>query len=171
VPETNSSYLLLLATSSGLAYVMRERKMAFPPTRRIRLGVGDRLLLYTTRGIFSNPIRDRGRVVGTAEVASQILPLETHRLIAGRTYTSECELRLTGLATLGQGVVLSNIVRELAVFQPNPAAWSAHMRRSVLRLPSGDYDYIMRELKPVLQNPDKAVGAYIERADSSSRAR
>jgi hypothetical protein len=43
---------------------MRERKMAFPPTRRVRMGVGDQLLLYTTRGVFNNPTRDRGRVVG-----------------------------------------------------------------------------------------------------------
>lgn len=161
--------MLLLATNSGLAYVMREGKMAFPPTRRIRLDVGDRLLLYTTRGVFNSPSRDLGRVVGTAKVASPILPLEQQRMIAGRMYTSGCDLRFTGLARLGEGVVLADMVEELTVFRPNPAAWSARIRRSVLPLPPEDYEYIMTRLEPFLHNPAEVVDAYLERAASSRK--
>jgi hypothetical protein len=133
VPEiTPPTYLTILATNRGLAYVMRERKMAFPPTRRVRLDVGDQLLLYTSRGVFNNPGRDRGRVVGIAEVASPIVPLGQELLISGRTYTSGCDLRLTGLTTLGEGVELGSMTGELAVFRSNPAAWSRRVARGNL---------------------------------------
>lgn len=164
VSKIDSTYLMLLATGRGLAYVMSERKMAFPPTRRIRLDVGDRLLLYTTRGVFGSPSADRGRVVGTAEVASPILPLEKERFIAGRSYTSGCDLSLTGLIPIGHGVVLADIVNQLEVFQPDPKTWSARMRRSVLRLPSHDYDLILTQLEPRLRNPNDVVQGYLERA-------
>jgi hypothetical protein len=115
---SRSTFLLLLGTSEGLAYVLRERQMGFPPTRHIQLAVGDQVLLYTTRGIFGYPSRDRGRVVGTAEVASPVTSLTSQRQIGGRVYTSGCELKITGLAPLGKGVVLADIVERLEVFQP-----------------------------------------------------
>jgi hypothetical protein len=164
VSKIDSTYLMLLATGRGMAYVMSERKMAFPPTRRIRLDVGDRLLLYTTRGVFGSPSADRGRVVGTAEVASPILPLEKERFIAGRSYTSGCDLSLTGLTPIGEGVVLADIVDRLEVFQPDPKTWSARMRRSVLRLSPHDYEFILSQLKSKLRDPDDVVQGYLERA-------
>jgi hypothetical protein len=162
---------MLLATRKGLAYVMRERSMAFPPTRRIRLDIGDLMLLYTTRGVFGNASRDRGRVVGTAEIASPIVPFEQRRQLAGRVYTSGCDLRITGLAPLGQGPVLADMVQDLIVFQPNPHAWSARMRRSILPLPAQDADLILKQLQPLLRNPEETVGAYLERAESAPGAR
>jgi hypothetical protein len=167
VPEINSNHLLVLGTGRGLAYVLRERKMAFPPTRQVRLDVGDRLLLYTTRNVFRRSDRDRGRVVGTAEVASPILPLEEQLLIAERKYTSGCDLKITGLAMLGQGVLLADIAEKLMVFQPHPEAWRAWLRRAVLPLPPSDARFILTRLQPVLRDPNETVGAYLERAASS----
>ena len=167
--ENNPTYLMMLGTGRGLAYVMRERKMAFPPTRRIRLEVGDQLLLYMTRNVFGSPSRDRGRVVGTAQVASPIMPLERERHIGGRSYTSGCELNITGLAPLGEGIVLADIVDQLRVFQPDPRTWSARMRRSVLALPAEDAALIHKQLEPLLLDPEKTVGLYLERAESARR--
>ena len=110
---------------------------------------------------------NRGRVVGTAEVASSIRPLEKRFHLAGRAYTSGCDLSLTGLATLGEGVVLANLVEGLSVFQPNPRAWSARMRRSILPLPSRDIELILTQLNPVLRNPDETLGVYLKLAASS----
>ncbi|MGW3246560.1 hypothetical protein [Streptomyces sp. NPDC001070] len=47
------SYLLILGKREAVAWVLRERRMAFPPGRRVevtRLEPGDELLIYTTRG-------------------------------------------------------------------------------------------------------------------------
>ena len=143
--------------------------MAFPPSRQIQLEVGDQVLLYTTRGVFRNTVRDLGRVVGTAEIASPVAPLASQRQIAGRVYTSGCELKITGLAPLGDGVVLANIVEQLEVFQPYPQTWSARMRRSILPLPSRDVEVIFAQLKPTLLDTSETAGAYLERAAYASK--
>ena len=154
----------------GLTYVLRERQMAFPPGRRISFNVGDRVLLYTTRGIFRRPTRDRGRVVGTAEVTSATAPLDSQRQIGGRIYASGCHLRITGLVPLGHGLILADIVTRLEVFQPNPQAWSVRMRRSTLALPPRDAELISAQLKPILCDPEKAASAYLELSLRNLRA-
>jgi hypothetical protein len=161
-------YLMLVGTSAGLAYVLRERKMAFPPTRQVCLEVGDRLLLYITRSVFGNAARDRGRVIATAEVTSPTVKLKKQLIIAGRAYTTECDLIFTGLAPLGEGVILAEIAEDLMAFQPNPKAWAAHIRRSLLQLSSRDFEFILTQLKPDLRSPDETLDAYLERADRLS---
>ena len=165
---SRSTCLLLLGTPEGLAYVLRERQMAFPPTRHIQLEVGDQVLLYTTRGVFRNPPRDRGRIY-TAEVASPVTSLTSQRQIGGRVYTSGCQLKITGLAPLDKGVVLADIVERLEVFQPYPHAWSVRMRRSILPLPSQDVDVIMALLEPTLLDPSETAGPHLERAAYASK--
>jgi hypothetical protein len=163
------TFLLLLGTPEGLAYVLRERQMAFPPNQRIQLKVNDQVLLYTTRGVFRNAPRDLGRVVGTAEIVSPVASLASQRKIGNRVYTSGCELKITGLAPLDNGVVLADIVERLDVFQPHPHAWSARMRRSILPLPSQDVDVVMSLLKPTLLDPSETAGSYLERAAHASK--
>jgi hypothetical protein len=66
-----ASYLMPIADREPLMWILHERRTAFPSYRRSdaeRLAAGDRLLLYTTRGCFHNPTRDRGRVIGVATV-------------------------------------------------------------------------------------------------------
>lgn len=166
---SRSTFLLLLGTPEGLAYVLRERQMAFPPTQRIHLEVGNQVLLYTTRAVFRNPPRDRGRVVGTAEIASPVASLASQRQIGERVYTSGCDLKITGLAPLGNGVVLADIVERLDVFRPHLYAWSARMRRSILPLPPQDVDVIMAILEPILLDPSETAGSYLERAAHASK--
>jgi len=78
--------------------------MAFPATRRSdveRLTVGDRLLLLTTRGCWHNPTRNRIRVIGEAEVATQVHAYDEPVTVAGREFTRGCELRkLEGAAVV-----------------------------------------------------------------------
>lgn len=159
-------YLTILSSAKGLAYVLTEHRMAFPPTRKIHLNVGDQLLLYTTRGVFQSPSGDRGRVIGRAEVMTPIVPLETRMRLSGREFTSGCELKIEGLAPYGQGVNLADLVDRLSVFAPDPRSWSARLRRSVLALPAQDAEIIWAELEPRLSNPRKAATAYLERAEA-----
>ena len=78
-------------------------------------------------------------------------------------------MKITGLAPLGKGVVLADIVERLEVFRPHPHAWSARMRRSILLLPSQDVDVIMALLEPTLLDPSEATGPYLERAAHASK--
>jgi hypothetical protein len=171
MPRTPSTYLMILATAEGLTYVLSEHRMAFPPTREIQLDTGGRVLLYVARNIFGNPTRDRGRIIGTAEIMSPLSQFDSERQIAGRVYTSGCELRITGLAPLGQGVVLADIVDSLDIFQPNPESWGARIRRSILPLSPRDAEVIFVQLKTSLRDPEETASNYLARAGKKPQRR
>ena len=74
-----SSYILPIADREPLTWIVTEQRTAFPEGRAreaLRLERGDRLFLYSTRGCFRNPTRDRGRVIGIATVTARASELE-----------------------------------------------------------------------------------------------
>ncbi|MFO7252224.1 MAG: hypothetical protein DIU60_015865, partial [Actinomycetes bacterium] len=88
-----TAYLLILGEREAVAWVLRESRMAFPPTQRRevdRLTVGDELFLLTTRGCWHNPTRDRTRVIGRAWVTGPVEPYGEPLTIAGREFTRGC---------------------------------------------------------------------------------
>jgi hypothetical protein len=158
-----ASYLLILGDRQAIAWVLREQRMAFPATSRSEVAAlrpGDELLIYTTRGAYRNPTRDRGRVIGRAVVTSQPRPLDEPVVIAGRSFPTGCDLRLDTLADWGTGVNLKSLVSELSVF-PNPAAWSIMLRRPLLRLPAEDAAKIRQHLAPLAKDPQSSLAGYM----------
>lgn len=153
-----ASWLLIIGEREGLAWVLREQRMAFTAQRRNdarRLARGDRLFIYTTRGCFHNPTRDRGRVIGEAAVVSAVIDLSSPLELSGRTFTVGCRLRIPELAELGGGVELAPLIPRLRTF-PDPASWSARMRQPLLRLADEDAPVIAEPLA-CLARPRQAV--------------
>lgn len=158
-----SSYLLILGDRQAIAWVLREQRMAFPPTSRpeiTQVRPGDELLIYTTRGAYRNPTRDRGRVVGRARVTSEVRRLDEPVRIAGRDYPTGCDLRIDRLAPWGSGVELQPLVARLGAF-PNPAAWSIMLRRALLRLPASDAALLRGLLDPLADRPEENLAGYL----------
>lgn len=59
-----ATHLLIISANEPRAWVLENQRMAFPAGRRresLSLRKGVEVLLYTTRGCFSNPSRDLGR--------------------------------------------------------------------------------------------------------------
>ena len=165
------SYLLILGERRAIAWVLREQRMAFPRTARAEvdaLAVGDELFIYTTRGAFGNPTRDRGRVVGKAVVTSTVTQLDVPIEIAGREFPRGCDIRVESLAPWRSGVDLKALVDRLAAF-PNPKAWSIYLRRPLLRLPKQDARLLGRELAPLAGPPADNIQGYLDRAPSGPR--
>jgi hypothetical protein len=159
---TGGAYLLVLGERDAIAWVLREQRMAFPATPRAEvagLAEGDRLFLYTTRGAWHNPTRDRGRIIGTARVASPIRLLDAPIEIAGMRFHSGCDLQIGGVVAYPGGVEVQPLVRQLAAF-PKPDAWSAYLRRSLVRLPDEDAVLIERALTNSLVSRDEALSTY-----------
>lgn len=157
------SYLLILGERQAIAWVLREQRMAFPATARpevAELRPGDELLVYTTRGAYRNPTRDRGRVVGRAVVTSQVRTLAEPVEIAGRSYPTGCGLRVDRLAPWGSGVELQPLVSELAAF-PDPASWSIMLRRALLRLPESDAALLRDRLDPLTGTREEHLSGYL----------
>ncbi|MFE6895597.1 hypothetical protein ACFVFJ_01875 [Streptomyces sp. NPDC057717] len=157
------SYLLILGEREAVAWVLRERRMAFPPGRRTevaRLEPGDELLIYTTRGCWHNPGRDRGRVIGQAQVISPVRTLETPVEIAGREFVSECDLDVQTLTPFLTGVELAPLVERLDAF-PSAAGWSCRLRRPLLELSKRDAAVLRKRLIDMERPVDDLVGKYL----------
>ncbi|MBC2900635.1 hypothetical protein [Streptomyces cupreus] len=148
-----STHLLIIGDRAALSWVVTEQRMAFPAGRSTAaraLEEGDEVFLYTTRTCFRNPTRDLGRVVGRALVASPVRVLDEPVVFGERAFTEGCRLEVSGLASFREGLVLRDMVPRLSVF-PDPATWSARMRRASLTLPPRDADLVRTELKPLLR--------------------
>lgn len=170
-----TAYLLILGEREAVAWVLRESRMAFPPTNRRevdRLTVGDELFLLTTRGCWHNPTRDRTRVIGRAWVTS---PVETYAKpvsIAGRDFTRGCAIEVESLTPYLEGVELARLLPRLAAFPDKRAgAWSIRLRRPLLALPATDADLLRSELAGAATTPTAVVGEYLDRIRPVRRAR
>jgi hypothetical protein len=151
-----ASYLLIIGEAEALRWIVANERMAFAAHRTrdaSRIATGDRLLLFTTRGCFHNPTRDRSRLVGEAEVTSEVTPLDDPLEIAGREFSSACDLTLLTLAPFRQGVEFVPLVKRLSIF-PDERSWPVRLRRTLVPLPAGDADLLRHELHDVA---DKGV--------------
>ena len=140
-----SNYLLPIAERSPLRWIVGEQRTAFPAGRAReagRLAAGDRLLLYTTRGCFHNPTRDRGRVIGLARVTAAARAGRRPVRFGAVSYPVEVELAIDTLAPYRGGVELAPLVSRLPGTFPDPASWSARMRRALVPLAEADADLL-----------------------------
>jgi hypothetical protein len=156
-----ADYLLPIADREPLAWIVAEQRTAVSERRRREaetLEPGDRLFLYTTRGCFRNPTRDRGRVIGIAEVTRRARELDDPVRFGSREYPIEIALRIESLAPRGAGVELTSLLDRLESF-PNKRAWSAYMRRALVPLAQRDGATIAGALR-------RATRPYRESADS-----
>ena len=130
-----AAYLLPISDREPLMWILRERKTAFPSYRRSdaeRLAPGDLMLLYTTRGCFHNPPRDRGRVIGVATAKRAAERLNMPIRFGERDFPIGVDLQLHSLVPRDDGIELAPMVASLPRTFPNPQAWSATMRRALV---------------------------------------
>jgi hypothetical protein len=160
-----ADYLLVIGERSALAWILQERRMAFPPTTRREvdaLNVGDRLFLTTTRGCFHNPTRDATRVIAIGHVLSEVKACKSPLKIAGREFTKECSLSIDLLAAYLDGVELAPLIESLDAFAGS-AAWGMRLRRPLVRLSTHDAKLLERRLRPIASEPSKTEATYVNR--------
>jgi hypothetical protein len=157
-----TSYLLVIGDREALGWILSASRTAFPSAGRSEvrsLKDGDELFLYTTRGAFKNPTRDRGRVIGTARVDSKVAQLEHPVCFGDREFPVGCELKIGPLARFGQGVELAPLVPRLETFANAGQAWSIRLRRPLVRLTQGDATRLHRELVKAIRRGNSNVDA------------
>jgi hypothetical protein len=145
----NANYLLVTADREALGWILQEERTAFPSERRPEVGSlepGDTVFLYTTRGCYKNPTRDRGRVIGHATVKSQVMHLGRPVSFSGRSFPIGCALTVDSLAPLGHGVELSRCRERLDAFKGSGQSWSIRLRRPLVQLSDNDAQLLRREL-------------------------
>lgn len=155
-----TSYLLVIGDREALGWILTSSRMAFPSASRAEVAAlrpGDELFLYTTRGCFKNPTRDRGRIIATAKVTSAVERLDQPVHFAGRDFPVGCELAIGRLAPLGEGLELAPLVDSLEVFRTSADSWSIHLRRPLVRLSEEDSGLLRNRLASLQSNEGRAV--------------
>jgi len=140
-----TAYLLPIAAREPLRWIVREQRTAFAAHRRREaeaLLAGDRIFLYSTRGCFRNPTRDRGRVFGLAAVTHGARAGGAAVEFGGTAYPIAVALRIDALAPPRHGLELAPLVPRLRETFPDPATWSARMRRALVPLAEADANLI-----------------------------
>jgi hypothetical protein len=158
------SHLLVIGEAAALAWVLAEKRMAFPARRRAQaaaLEAGDEFLVYTTRGCFHNPTRDVGRIMALATVSTDVHDLAKPVVFGERRYTWGCALDIQGVAPLHEGVELRPLVPELHAF-PDTRSWSVHLRRPPVLLDEHDAALLKRHLAPFFEPLDRHLDAYVQ---------
>lgn len=154
-------YLLVISDREPLAWLVSEQRFALPASWAGRAPeAGDRLLLYTTRGCYRNPGRDRGLVMGTATVTTDPSDLSPPVQFRGREFTVGFGVRIDGLVRPHEGLELGPLAGAVS-FLPDPATWSARMRRALVPLTQDDVQIIDRRLRPMLRPRDDLLENYL----------
>jgi hypothetical protein len=162
-------YLLVVGNREALEWVLREQRMAFPPERNrlsASLDSPDRLLLYTTRGCFNNPGRDRGRIIGAAVVMSATYALESPINFGGRSFTTGCDIEISHLAPFGEGPELAPLVPGL---ESVPNSWATFMRRALAPISGSDYQMLFEKLHGTSSHPEHARASYLALAKPTTK--
>lgn len=159
-------YLLVIGDREALGWLLTEQRMAFRDlTREVRaLTPGDHLLLYTTRGCFGNPSRDRGRVIAFGLATSAATQLEQAVEVAGRSFPVGCRVEFETATAWPQGVELAPLIPQLDLFgRTANEHWSFRMRRPLVSLPPSDarkLDRLLTKLNP--QPLDDVIDFYTQ---------
>jgi hypothetical protein len=162
--------LLLISDREPLAWLLREQRFAMPANRASSAPTdGTQLLLYTTRGCYRNPGRDRGLVMGVATVAGDAEVLDEPVRFRDREYQVGFGLAIDGLAEPHDGVELAPLAGELDAL-PEPATWSVGMRRTLLPLSDRDARLILDKLEPKLRNRSDVLADYLRECKVTTTA-
>lgn len=157
------AYLLPIADRTPLAWILREQRTAFAEHRAreaAALEPSDVLFLYTTRGCFRNPTRDRGRMIGRAVVTTAAKRVRRAPTFGDREYPYVVGLAIESLAPVRQGVELAPLVPLLRGTFPDPATWSVRMRRALVPLDPEDAESLDRELWSVARPYPEHLDSY-----------
>lgn len=161
--------LLVVSDREPLAWLLHQERFAIPESRATSgPAPGTTLLIYTTRGCYRNPTRDRGLVMGIATVTSDLARLEHPMTFRGRHYAAGFHLELNGVAPPHRGVDLGALAGSLEAL-PDRATWSARLRRSVVPLTDRDAQIITQSLTPLLRPIAEQLPEYDDACKTGTR--
>ncbi|MCP2342986.1 hypothetical protein [Actinomadura rupiterrae] len=159
----HNNYLLVVGDREGLAWILKEGRMLLPSKRNRAAGdirSGDRILIYTSRGCFRNPTRDRGRVIAEVIATSDVAILADELKVAGKIFNRSCSFSIGKMAREGEGVDLAQHVAKLNTF---PDKWHTHIRRTIVPISGQDRDLLMDALERIAIPAEEALPSYISR--------
>ena len=139
--SSRPGWLFILGEHKATEWVLKHETMGFRGSASgIDIRVGDRLLIYVTRGALNNPRGDESQIVGYGKITEAVSPNKI--VIGGRDYGATCGFHLTLQFPLRHGLPFAPLVPSLD-FISNKKAWYAYIRRAVVQVPSPDVEKIV----------------------------
>jgi hypothetical protein len=159
-----NSWLVVIGDRDALWWVLSEGRMAFPVKRQWRvvseLDAGDALYVYTTRGAFHSPTKDRGRVIATATADGPAGPLDSPFELGGRVFPLGCAITVAELAPWREGVELAPLRGSLSSLPSEPGGYAMALRTPLVRLTTGDARKLSARLQQVTRPPGEVIEGY-----------
>lgn len=160
-------HLAVIGDREALVWVLENERIAFPRPRYHHifptLGPEDVLYLYTTRGCYKNPTRDRGLIIGSAIVTGPMGKSEQPLHVRDRELPLEAPISVQALAPVDEGINLADEVARLTSF-PKPDSWSVYLRRSLFHLTEKDAQRFDRLLRPYAGQWSNRLAGYRHKA-------
>lgn len=153
--------LAVVGDRRALAWVLTQSTVAFPEPRSriLPLRAGDSIYLYTTRGCFKNPTRDRSRIIGKTVALTDIQLNDEPVRFGERNFPLEVRVRIESLAPAGRGIDFADLVPLLTSFA-KPESWSVYLRRSTFSVTDADAQRFDKLLAPYEGKHLENLGGY-----------
>jgi hypothetical protein len=100
--------------------------------------------------------------MGLASVASRVRDLDEPVVLAGRSFTSSCDLGIESLAEPLDGLELGPVIPKLQTF--HEAFWPNALRKPIVHLKATDAALLVRGFRPFARHPDEVMSGWIDRA-------
>jgi hypothetical protein len=142
-------WLVVLAEGEAFRWVVENERMAFSSgqaPRVSRMGAGDKLVFYMTRGAYHSPTRDMSHLSGLAELRSDARLLRQPLLIAGREFRYVCDLQMEVVLPKRTGPLVKPLVPTLTVVKMKKA-WGHYFRNGLVALPEADYGLLAEAVR------------------------
>ena len=156
--------LVVVSDREPLVWILENERIAFPTARRWHaledLQVGQQMFLYTTRGCFRNPTRDRGRVIAALTLTSVPEPLDAPVRFGERSFELGASVRIDGVAPFRNGCELAQLRGRLDSMPTTPGGWAMHLRRSLIELSAHDTQLVAHALAPLLRPLPDVIDSY-----------
>ena len=156
-------YLFIIGERDALHWVIHTSRVAFPPGRTTQarvLDAGDLLFLYTTRGAFHNPTRDRGRIAGRAVVLEPPQVFDDAMELAGLRFASGCPIDIDLLAPYRGGAELVPLVHHMSATFGIGDGWRARMRATLVPVAEADAPVLEHAVSEHAGNPRDVLADY-----------
>jgi hypothetical protein len=139
-----SAWLIAFSEIEGLRWVLKHDRMIFSEGAARRAGdiqVGDKFVLYVTRGAFHSPTRDRSQLAGLAVVKTPVRRLGKAVTLAGREFVVGCGIELKSCFPERGGVPFGPLIQRMD-FIRRKDAWGHYLRPGLVALSSKDFDVL-----------------------------
>lgn len=145
--------IFVVGSRSALEYILDKQVMAFRSSVKTEvLSAGMRFAIYTTRGAYGNPSKDRSQVLAIGRLVSGVT--DQPHSIGNELFPQSCQLRIEARLPWRNGLAFDPLVDELA-FVGGRRRYASVFHRTIVKVPVADFDRIVSDFEAELEVVDQ----------------